>query len=347
LRLQYRDQPLGEFLDVAMEPIAIYGGDLVGLTIGNGGEGLMLRQPGSLYVAGRSATLLKVKNFQDAEARVLGHEPGAGRHKGRLGALLVELPNGKRFSVGTGFSDAERENPPPIGSVINFRYQELSEGGVPRFPSYVGVRGEATFPSSPTPAVEKVSPKVSMPVRPAEPIASTGARRFTYGSGETGRFWEAAQRGNVVTMRFGALGSEGQTKTRAFPSEAVAREALEEMIADKLDDGFVEEGTAKQKTHTPTAGQQQSKPAPAAESPAPPPASTSAPAGVRHFEFVGGTSSKFWEVWVTGAQMFTRYGRIGSKGATTVKDYASEDAARLAAAKMVTEKTAKGYFEKT
>jgi DNA ligase-1 len=32
-----------------------------------GGEGLMLRQPGSRYVAGRSTTLLKVKNFHDAE----------------------------------------------------------------------------------------------------------------------------------------------------------------------------------------------------------------------------------------------------------------------------------------
>jgi DNA ligase-1 len=106
-----------------------------------GGEGLMLRQPGSRYEVGRSTTLLKVKSFHDAEARVLGHQPGAGRHKGRLGALFVEMANGTRFAVGTGFSDAERDNPPPVGSLINFRYQELSEGGVPRFPSYVGVRG--------------------------------------------------------------------------------------------------------------------------------------------------------------------------------------------------------------
>jgi len=52
-----------------------------------GGEGLMLREPGSRYEAGRSSTLLKVKRFLDAEARVVGHLPGAGRHKGRLGAL--------------------------------------------------------------------------------------------------------------------------------------------------------------------------------------------------------------------------------------------------------------------
>ncbi len=111
-----------------------------------GGEGLMMRQPTSRYVAGRSATLLKIKSFFDAEARVLGHAKGAGRHKGRLGALEVELPDGTLFSVGTGFSDAEREEPPAIGSIITFRYQELSKDGVPRFPSYVCVREDFAWP---------------------------------------------------------------------------------------------------------------------------------------------------------------------------------------------------------
>lgn len=105
-----------------------------------GGEGLMLRQPQSKYEVGRSHTLLKVKRFHDAEARVVEHLPGAGRHKGRLGALLVELQGGTRFSVGTGFTDAQREKPPAIGSIITFRFQELTDGGVPRFPSFVRVR---------------------------------------------------------------------------------------------------------------------------------------------------------------------------------------------------------------
>ena len=103
-----------------------------------GGEGLMLREPGSLYVSGRSSTLLKVKTFHDAEATVIGHQEGPGKHKGRLGALQVKLADGTQFSVGTGFSDRERGTPPAIGSVITFRYQELSDAGVPRFPSYVG-----------------------------------------------------------------------------------------------------------------------------------------------------------------------------------------------------------------
>lgn len=104
------------------------------------GEGLMLRQPASRYEAGRSSTLLKVKRFYDAEARVVEHLPGAGRHKGRLGALAVQLADGTTFSVGTGFSDRQRENPPPVGSTITFRYQELTDRGVPRFPSFVRVR---------------------------------------------------------------------------------------------------------------------------------------------------------------------------------------------------------------
>ncbi|PWU10049.1 MAG: DNA ligase [Verrucomicrobia bacterium] len=108
-----------------------------------GGEGLMLRQPGSKYVAGRSSTLLKVKSFRDAEAVVVGHQAGSGRHKGRLGALLVRLPNGTDFAIGTGFSDRERENPPAVGATVTFRYQELSEAGVPRFPSWVGLRHDS------------------------------------------------------------------------------------------------------------------------------------------------------------------------------------------------------------
>jgi DNA ligase-1 len=104
------------------------------------GEGVMLRQPQSAYVAGRSATLLKVKSFKDDEATVVAHQAGAGRHNGRLGALVVRLADGTEFSIGTGFSDRQRESPPPIGSTVTFRYQELSDGGVPRFPSFHGVR---------------------------------------------------------------------------------------------------------------------------------------------------------------------------------------------------------------
>ena len=114
-----------------------------------GGEGLMLRRPGSRYVQGRSETLLKVKTFHDAEARVVGHQAGSGRHKGRLGALQVVLANGTRFKVGTGFTDAQREDPPAVGETITFRYQELTKDGVPRFPTFVGVRHDVVLEETP------------------------------------------------------------------------------------------------------------------------------------------------------------------------------------------------------
>ena len=106
-----------------------------------GVEGTMLRDPESAYERSRSRTLLKVKDFGDAEAEVVGHVPGAGKHQGRLGAYEAEdLKTGARFRVGTGLSDADRERPLPIGAIISYRYQELTPAGVPRFPSFVGVR---------------------------------------------------------------------------------------------------------------------------------------------------------------------------------------------------------------
>jgi len=54
------------------------------------------------------------------------------------GALKCEMESGKKFNVGTGLSDKQRRNPPKIGSIITYRFQELTRDGVPRFPSYIG-----------------------------------------------------------------------------------------------------------------------------------------------------------------------------------------------------------------
>lgn len=105
------------------------------------GEGVMLRQPKSLYEKKRSGTLLKVTRFFSCEVRVTGQVPGKGKHLGRLGALdCVTLDSGIAFQVGTGFSDAERENPPKVGDIITIRFREYTKAGVPRFPVYVAVR---------------------------------------------------------------------------------------------------------------------------------------------------------------------------------------------------------------
>lgn len=108
--------------------------------VARGGEGLMLHHGSARYQPGRSDALLKLKPYQDAEAVVIGHLPGKGRHAGRLGALQVETAEGIRFRLGTGFSDHERDVPPPLGSVVTYRYHGVTRDGVPRFASFLRLR---------------------------------------------------------------------------------------------------------------------------------------------------------------------------------------------------------------
>jgi DNA ligase 1 len=108
-----------------------------------GGEGLMLHRGDSFYRAERNDDLLKVKTHEDAEARVLQHLPGQGRHAGRMGALLVETREGVRFRLGSGFTDAQREHPPALGDWVTFRFRGVNESGVPRFARFVRVRPDA------------------------------------------------------------------------------------------------------------------------------------------------------------------------------------------------------------
>ena len=115
-----------------------------------GGEGLMLHRADALYISGRNEALLKVKLWHDAEALVIGHKAGKGKYTGMLGALRVRsiadvggkggikggVKGGVEFMLGSGLSDAQRAHPPAIGSLVTFRYRELTPRGVPRFASF-------------------------------------------------------------------------------------------------------------------------------------------------------------------------------------------------------------------
>lgn len=107
-----------------------------------GGEGLMLHRADAPYETGRSNTLLKLKPWEDAEALVVGHVPGKGKYEGVMGALRVQMLDGRTFFIGTGFTDAQRQNPPPIGTTITYRYRSLTNNGLPRFASFMRVRAE-------------------------------------------------------------------------------------------------------------------------------------------------------------------------------------------------------------
>lgn len=106
-----------------------------------GGEGLMLHRATSLYRAERNDDLLKLKPYEDAEARVIGHVPGKGKFVGVQGALQVETPEGLRFNLGSGLSDADRRSPPAVGSWVTYRYNGVNEHtGIPRFARFLRVR---------------------------------------------------------------------------------------------------------------------------------------------------------------------------------------------------------------
>ncbi|MDP2031581.1 MAG: DNA ligase [Thiobacillus sp.] len=105
-----------------------------------GGEGLMLHRADAPYLTGRSDVLLKLKPWQDAEAVVVGYMPGKGKYQGMTGALEMEMPDGQRFRIGSGLTDALRRQSPPTGTRITYRYQNLTKKGVPRHPRYLRVR---------------------------------------------------------------------------------------------------------------------------------------------------------------------------------------------------------------
>jgi DNA ligase-1 len=105
-----------------------------------GGEGLVLHRADALWMAGRNDALRKRKNGPDEEGRVIGHVAGSGKHQGRIGALVLETPEGRRFSLGTGFTDAQRSNPPAAGTLVTYRYLDRTASGLPKFASYLRMR---------------------------------------------------------------------------------------------------------------------------------------------------------------------------------------------------------------
>ncbi len=177
----------------------------------NGGEGLMLRRPKSLYVFDRSHDMLKVKSWVYKECEVVGYVEGTGRLEGMVGSLEVksnDLENEEGevncvlFKIGSGLNDVQRFSGGPddswrkesvqkfindsriyfnkniikdekkykdlvhtvknskgrekidalhklnevlseipiIGSIVTFRYKELTKNGIPKFPTFVGIR---------------------------------------------------------------------------------------------------------------------------------------------------------------------------------------------------------------
>ncbi|TAG24552.1 MAG: DNA ligase [Burkholderiales bacterium] len=108
--------------------------------VGQGGEGLMLHLASAPVTQGRSSVLLKLKPVSDAEGIVTAHIPGKGKYQGMLGALQIKTEDGHSVKIGTGFTDEQRKNPPPIGSTITYSYRDTTPSGKPRFAAFLRVR---------------------------------------------------------------------------------------------------------------------------------------------------------------------------------------------------------------
>jgi DNA ligase-1 len=138
------------------------------LTLGY--EGVMLRHPDGPYKHGRSTAkegwLLKVKRFEDSEAKILGvtelmhnaneakrnelghlerssHKAGKVGKK-MLGALMVkDLKTGVEFDIGTGFTEDQRKllwAQDLVGRVVKYKFQPTGVKEKPRFPVFIGFR---------------------------------------------------------------------------------------------------------------------------------------------------------------------------------------------------------------
>jgi DNA ligase-1 len=150
-RFAERATQIRELLDAAGQPwlqpvVQNRVADAAGLQIrlnevvAAGGEGLVMHRADARWSPGRSDVLRKLKPVPDEEARVLAQIPGKGKYQGLMGALLLETPEGKRFALGTGFSDAVRASPPPVGAVVAYRYRDRTASGLPKFASFLRVR---------------------------------------------------------------------------------------------------------------------------------------------------------------------------------------------------------------
>ena len=128
---------------VAVEQTAVENRDALhqrlARTVAQGGEGLVLHLASAAYSSGRSEVMLKLKPSLDSEAAVVAHHPGQGKYAGLLGALEVRTPQGRQFLLGSGLSDALRRDPPALGSVVTYRYRDLTRTGLPRFASFLRV----------------------------------------------------------------------------------------------------------------------------------------------------------------------------------------------------------------
>ena len=197
--------------------------------------------------------------------------------------------------------------------------------------------------------------------------------RYELSDGSSNKFWEITLEGASFTTTYGRIGTDGQSSLKDFATDALAKKEYDKLVAEKVKKGYVLVGgkgngaakTAPAAAAPPASAKKngaskavfedegdeddapKAKPAKKAAAEPKPAATTSkSGGGARYFEFASGSSSKFWEIQLDGTSFTTRYGKIGTDGQSSLKEYATDALAKKEYDKLVAEKTKKGYVEK-
>lgn len=121
--------------------------------IAGGYEGIMLKDPMGSYECKRSVAWLKLKPFIEVSLEVTDVEEGTGRNVGKLGALVCSGTDDGReivVNVGSGFSDADRDNfwtsrSRVVGQIVEVRADAVTQNQDGtyslRFPRFLRFRG--------------------------------------------------------------------------------------------------------------------------------------------------------------------------------------------------------------
>jgi predicted DNA-binding WGR domain protein len=189
--------------------------------------------------------------------------------------------------------------------------------------------------------------------------------RYEFSEGSSNKFWEINLSGKSFTTTYGKIGTSGQTTIKSWKDNAEAKTQYDKLIAEKTKKGYELTGGGKSKApvdddedEDDDDEDEEEAPAPKKKVAAKPAAkvvakpaakpaakAAAAPKGTRHFEFSEGSSNKFWEITLSGTDVKTKYGKIGTAGQQTLKEFGDAAAAKKEYDKLVHEKTKKGYVE--
>jgi len=181
--------------------------------------------------------------------------------------------------------------------------------------------------------------------------------RYEFSEGSSNKFWEINLDGTSFTTTYGKIGTDGQTSMKEWDSEEKAKKEYDKLVAEKVKKGYQLVGgkaNGKAAAAKPAAAKKNGKAVfddegDEDDAPKKKTATKAAPKGkkgARYFEFVEGSSSKFWEIELDGSSFTTRYGKIGTDGQTSLKEWDSDEKSKKEYDKLVAEKTKKGYIEK-